>query len=555
MSVNVHENIVQLSPYGHDQLAFGAGISLADLRFVRLQDALTISMVDNSGSIRLDDFFHAYQFDPTAWAGDVRDFFGQEGDAAPDTLLHPAFLGGLPQTPISALRFEDGSVYDMNLVLQSHLELVDATLLGTEGDDSLMGTDEDDVIQALGGDDFISDFGGYNIILAGAGNDYVLAGSDNSVYFDVASATVQVEVPAGIALDDMEISLAETDYGDAPLITLAATGEELLLVGTRYNADLGENVTEPDSAALSLRFADGDIMSGVEIHGLALDAQGAIITGTDNNDLLIGTGGNDVITGGRGNDTLDGAGGDDLFPVEGRQDGRDHITGGEGFDTISGGGGDDHIGLTGLLLVDSIERIDGGPGRDAIVGTAAANIFDFSATELLSIATIDGRDGSDQIIGSAGNDVIKGGAGNDKLSGGGGQDTLSGGAGDDNYMFAPGDGRDVINNNDANPNSVDSLQFLDIAYDNVWLSRKAQHLVMNIAGTVQRVLVKNWYAGEEDQLDSIYAGGHVLTRDNVDQLLNAMAAFDVPEGVGSYIPDDVRQELEPVLAAVWQPAA
>ena len=37
----------------------------------------------------------------------------------------------------------------------------------------------------------------------------------------------------------------------------------------------------------------------------------------------------------------------------------------------------------------------------------------------------------------------------------------------------------------------------------------------------------------------------------VEQLVNAMAVFDVPQGAGAVIPDDVKEQLQPVLAEVW----
>jgi hypothetical protein len=69
------------------------------------------------------------------------------------------------------------------------------------------------------------------------------------------------------------------------------------------------------------------------------------------------------------------------------------------------------------------------------------------------------------------------------------------------------------------------------------------------------VLIKNWYGDDGDQLDALYAGDHVLMRDQVDQLVNAMAAFDIPDGVGVIIPQEARTELEPVLTSVWQVAS
>ena len=141
------------------------------------------------------------------------------------------------------------------------------------------------------------------------------------------------------------------------------------------------------------------------------------------NDQVTGTDGDDTIIGGAGFDTLRGGGGDDVFVVEGAGQGEDQIFGDAGFDRILGGAGDDTIRLTTLTAAHALERIEGGAGLNVVMGTAAGNVLDFSATTLVNIARIDGGEGNDQITGTTGNDVIVGGAGNDTLRGGGGVDT------------------------------------------------------------------------------------------------------------------------------------
>ncbi len=393
---------VSFHPNGADTLAFGAGIILADLRFVRSADALTISLAGGAGSVVIENFFPAWDVNERTGGKDLYALMSDEYPP-PDTLTDPVLLDVMPRSPVAVLRFADGTSYDMESVLETRLEILGATLLGTDGDDEIFGTDSDDNIQALGG--------------------------------------------------------------------------------------------------------------------------------------------NDVLVGGRGNDFMDGGDGDDTFLVEGRRQGKDRIVGGEGFDSIRGGEGDDRIRLLEFSPLDGIELIDGGSGMNTIAGTGAANILDFSETSLLDITVIEGRGGRDTITGSTGDDVIRGGRG---------KDTLSGSAGNDVYLFAPGDGRDVIANGDSDLSSRDTLRIDDLGYDQVWLSRKRDHLVVTVAGTRDRVLVRDWYNDEASQLDAIYAGGHVLMHGQVDQLVNAMAAFDVPDGVGEVISEQARIELEPVLASVWQ---
>ncbi len=299
----------------------------------------------------------------------------------------------------------------------------------------------------------------------------------------------------------------------------------------------------PRSPVAALRFADGSSYDMVAVLEAYLDAPAEPLLGTDGDDVLTGTESDDILVGGRGNDVMNGAGGDDEFWIEGRRQGKDLITGGGGFDIVIGSERDDRVGLQGLSPFDSVERIDGGAGVNTIVGTGSANVLDFSATELVGIAAIEGRGGRDVIMGSSGDDVLIGGRG---------KDNLSGADGDDVYVFGAGDGRDVITNADSNAASLDVLRLEEIDHEQVWLSRKRDHLVMTVAGTTNRVLVKHWYADEANQLDAIHAGDRVLMYAQVDQLVNAMAAFDVPSGVGSVIPQQALTELEPVLTSVWQ---
>src|SRR5690606_20991640 len=140
------------------------------------------------------------------------------------------------------------------------------------------------------------------------------------------------------------------------------------------------------------------------------------------NDRITGSAGADVIVAGPGYDTVWGGGGDDVFIVEGSQ-GEDTVFGDDGFDTIQGGAGDDWIRLVTLTAAHSIERIDGGAGFNIVSGSSAGNVLDFSGTELVNIAWIDGGAGNDRITGTAGDDVIMGGSGHDTLYGGGGMDT------------------------------------------------------------------------------------------------------------------------------------
>ena len=98
-------------------------------------------------------------------------------------------------------------------------------------------------------------------------------------------------------------------------------------------------------------------------------------------------------------------------------------------------------------------------------------------------------------------------------------------------FFGAGHGRDVIYNADSNPASRDVLQLLDADYDQVWLSRKNKHLVVNLANTAERVMIKTGTTRRKTNWTRFTRVTLLLMRGEVDQLVSAMATFDVPGGV------------------------
>ena len=355
--LDVAQDTVTFVPSGQDTLVFGEGISLADLRFIRTGDSLNVLMLDGSGSIRMNEFFHAYDVDPSAWTGRVSDLYGADYFAV-DSLLHPAVLTVMPKTPIAGLVFADGTNFDMVSVLGASLEISEATLLGTEGADLLQGGEGDDVIEALGGDDDIEDFGGTNRIAAGAGADRILVGSDNIIdpghgddfldiasgsntirfgpgsgndlaLFDVAAAAVVLAIAEGVTAADIEVSLAFTEWGDVPVVSLAGSSDSFTLAGLQYDPALDARTADTEGRAVELHFADGTVVSGAELQQLARGTPGEVLTGGRRKDVLVGTGGDDTLQGGKGRDTMMAAAGDDL------------LIGGAGHDILSGEAGND----------------------------------------------------------------------------------------------------------------------------------------------------------------------------------------------------------------------
>ncbi len=207
----------------------------------------------------------------------------------------------------------------------------------------------------------------------------------------------------------------------------------------------------------------------------------AIITGSDNNDILAGTNGSDEIDGLDGNDVIEGLGGNDN--IEGGLgtdvliggNGNDFLEGNKGTDFMLGGNGDDIMEWDDG---DGSDLMDGGNGydtakvdgsvrqgdeftlqqRDTLAIFDRLNLVPFNLTvENSEVFEINGEGGDDSLIvgdlsqtavqkvifsGGAGNDTLdapetstqieaNGGTGNDFLASGSNDDTLEGGHGDD----------------------------------------------------------------------------------------------------------------------------
>ncbi|MEM8561040.1 MAG: calcium-binding protein [Pseudomonadota bacterium] len=488
--------------------------------------------------------------------------------------------------------------------------------VGTSGNDNLVGTEGDDILIGLEGNDILSGLGGNDTFIVegtdqgrdrfngGAGFDVLQGGDGDDTFtlshFVVSDSVERIDgglgtntIAGGTSANTLDFSATElvniqaidggagndaitgTDTADVifggtgnDVINGAGGDDTFIVEGSgqgrdRFNGGAGFDVLQggdgDDTFTLShfvvsdsVERIDGGlgtntIAGGTSANTFDFSATELVniqaIDGGTGNDAITGTDTADVIIGGAGNDVINGAGGDDTFIVEGTDQGRDRFNGGAGFDVLQGGDGDDTFTLSHFVVSDSVERIDGGLGTNTIAGGTSSNTLDFSATELVNIQAIDGGAGNDAITGTDTADVIIGGAGNDTLSGRGGSDI---------YHFALGDGRDVILNDDSDATSNDELKITGVDYDDLWMSRNGDDLVVDIVGSNDQVTIKDWFVSDDSQLDAIHAEDYILVRNQVDALVSAMAVYDVPEGVDAVIPQETRDGLDSVLTTTWQ---
>lgn len=189
---------------------------------------------------------------------------------------------------------------------------LDATIIGTAGNDTLDGTSGDDVIVGLDGNDTIDGKGGNDTICGGDGDDIISGnGGSDTIFGDAGNDELfgndgTDEIHGGTGIDYIEGGLgADTIFGD----------------------DGNDVIFGKDGADTIDGGSGGDLISG--------DAGADIITGGDGNDRILGGGDGDTISGNAGDDVLLGeAGGDTLDGGTNEPSGVDVcIGGGQGGDS------------------------------------------------------------------------------------------------------------------------------------------------------------------------------------------------------------------------------
>jgi Ca2+-binding RTX toxin-like protein len=328
----------------------------------------------------------------------------------------------------------------------------------------------------------------------------------NWLVFDPITLTLSSELPMDAA-GNYDITIQATDQSGAS-------------VSSSFNFSVTNLVQSPTWRNMYNGTSFNDLIIGSD--------KSEWLFGYSGNDQLVAKGGSDRLYGGTGNDILDGG------------DGRDLLWGGKGDDLL--------IGDDGNELLQSVIHNRGdydlsyGPGSSS--GWGNPDQFSSSSDDRLF-----GGEGDDRLQGGIGRDKLYGGDGDDVLHGGAGNDTLIGGSGNDTYLFSINDGRDTIHNRDSDPESSDTLYFDGISYKDLMFSRHRSDLIIDVVGTDDKVTVKNWYRGDDYQLDTIETSDLVFQNDLVNQLVSVMAQFDAPSGVGSVHPQDVKDLFTPVIAS------
>ena len=427
---------------------------------------------------------------------------------------------------------------------------------GGAGDDRLYGAEGADSYRFLRGhgNDTLRDSGGLDQIIFGEGigqGDLAFSRDDSTVWIHIRNA--DGSDAGSLRIDDF---FSYGDLGMGAIEQISFVDDKSLDLEQILTLVMASSLTDDNDRVYGT--PAGDTLAALEgndtIYGMAGDDY---LFGGAGDDNLSGDGGNDTLHGGEGDDYLAGisgvnalygdAGNDFLQGMGNDEQGHSLLDGGDGDDVLLAGYGSHYLyGGRGNDMLYGAGLLDGGEGDDVLNGQG--EFFGGCGNDTLyGSGMLDGGEGDDMLNGQG---ELFGGSGNDTLSGYG---LLNGGAGSDTYLFVPGYEQGVINNrSDTAEADTDVLSIEGMTREDLWLSREGDDLVIDVRGTDNDIRVQNWYASTAWQLDVIQAGGSSLYASQVDNLVNAMAAFSVPAGGEAELTPMQREQLNVVIAANWQ---
>jgi Ca2+-binding RTX toxin-like protein len=227
--------------------------------------------------------------------------------------------------------------------------------------------------------------------------------------------------------------------------------------------------------------------------------------------------------------------------------------------------GTSNIDATGNSLDNTLvgnsgrNRLAGGTGDDTYVLDSTTDTPTESANEgtdsvLSSVSWTLGSNFENLTLTGTGNINGTGNAANNVLTGNAGDNKLTGGAGNDTYVMGRGYGADTVVENDSTAGNTDVAQFLSgIAADQIWFRHVGNSLEVSIIGTSDSMTIQKWYVGTANHVEQFKtADGQTLLDSNVQNLVNAMAAFSPPAPGQETLPPEYAAALDPVIAANWQ---
>ena len=372
----------------------------------------------------------------------------------------------------------------------------------------------------LGNDTYVVDNPGDVVTEAvNAGVDTV----QSSIAYTLGANLENLMLTGSVALNGTGNTLNNVLTGnDAANVLDGGLGADTLNGGlgsdTYYVDHVGDSVNETVGLDVDLVGSTITYTLGANLEILVLLGSAPInATGNNLNNSLVGNMSDNIIDGGIGADYMVGGGGNDTFVV-------------------------DNPGDVVVLTVIPFFAPPIATVQSSITYSLGAGV---SNLVLTGVGSIDGygNDGGNFLVGNAGNNQLNGGAGGDLLIGLEGSDT---------YVMGRGFGSDTILEFGLLTDTDRALFQPGISKEQLWFRQVANDLEVSIIGTSDRFLVGNWYSGTGSRIEEIKTSdGKALFESQVQNLVNAMAAFAPPAMGETNLSAAYAAQLTPVIVANW----
>ena len=422
-------------------------------------------------------------------------------------------------------------------------------VFGKGGNDTISGSGGNDIIDGGEGDDYL--YGGYgnDILDGGKGNDYLYGGEGDDTYiFNKGYGTDVINDYNGLDTVKFGEGISPED------IAFVKNGNnlEICIKGTDDKVIIQYYFNNDNYSNFRYSFSDGTTWVKEDITAML-----RVVKGTDSNDSLNAIYNNSELYGYGGNDTISGSGGNDI--IDGGE-GDDYLYGGYGNDILDGGKGNDYL--------------YGGEGDDTYIfnkGYGTDVINDYNGLDTVKfgegispedIAFV--KNGNNLEICIKGTDdkvIIQYYFNNDNYSNF--RYSFSDGTVatinkeslafkfpelDNSYTFSSGDGQVSISDSEGE-------DVLEINADilNLMFSQNGDDLDIQLYQTDDKFTVKNWFAGENNQIESIIGNdGYALTNNQVQLLIENMSAFTSENNISwaEAITQD-SSAVQSVLNQIW----
>jgi len=264
--------------------------------------------------------------------------------------------------------------------------------------DSSANTIVNSGIVSAGGDAIRLGFGSVGGAITNSG--MLLSSNDDGIQLNSTGLTTIIN--SGTISAPRSSAIIELNLGSMLLVnTGTISGLEALTAGSGSDRVF-------NSGTISGRVV---LFDGADFFDTSLGINEGPVSGGGGNDTLIGSALEDRFSGEQGDDTLTG------------NDGNDLLTGGTGADDLDGGAGSDTASYALATAAVTVDLAD-----------AARNTGEALGDTFVSIESIIGGTGNDELFGDAARNRLRGGDGSDVLDGRGGADRMIGSIGDDRYF-------------------------------------------------------------------------------------------------------------------------